>query len=229
VEKLKHTSLHFERTPFYIFIRMTSQPQRVFLYRVMTDAGVAPNIQHNICSLAICKPQIRKSAKVGDIIIGLRARSGELGALGPNADDSVLYCMQVTKKILMEDYETYCKTHAPMKIPSLENLRGDCQYTSSLSLLPFGPHGPSDIQRDLGGKYVLLAEGPQSFQYRKDPVGHRLSKSLSTTWDVACVKRGHHVKSFTDETRAEFADWLKRFPISNTASTQSSQKRCGKN
>jgi hypothetical protein len=192
----------------------------------MTDAGSAPNIQGNICSLAICKPQIRKSANVGDIIIGLRARSGDLGGLGPHAIDSVLYCMQVTKKIPIEEYESYCRTHAPMKIPTLDNLIGDCQYTSSLSLIPFGPHGPSNIQRDLSGKYVLLAEGRQSFHYRKDPVGHRLSSSLTDAWEVDHVKRGHHVKLFTEETRKEFIDWLKTFPITYTTPILISKKRC---
>jgi hypothetical protein len=201
--------------------------QRIFLYRVMTDAGSAPNVQGGICSLAICKPQIRKSANVGDIIIGLRSRSGDLGKLGPNAADSVLYVMQVTKKIRMEEYESYCKGVAPIKIPTAENPIGDCQYDASLNLLPIGPHCPSNITTDLGGKYVLLAEGTDKFYYRQTPVGHRLTASLAATWDVIDVTRGHRVKTFTEATRDEFAVWLKTFPISNkTPITTHISKRC---
>ena len=50
----------------------TAQPD-VFIYTVKYDDGFAPNPFHGVCSLATCKPDIRKAAQLGDIIIGKAA------------------------------------------------------------------------------------------------------------------------------------------------------------
>ena len=50
----------------------TGQPD-VFVYTVKYDDGFAPNPFHGVCSLSTCKPDIRKAAKLGDIIIGKAA------------------------------------------------------------------------------------------------------------------------------------------------------------
>ena len=46
----------------------------LYLYVVDRDFGFAPNPFHGVCTLATCKPKIRKFAKVGDWII---ARHGK--------------------------------------------------------------------------------------------------------------------------------------------------------
>ena len=48
---------------------MSSLP-RIYSYKLSRDYGFAPNPFHGICTLATCKPQIRKGAQVGDLIIG---------------------------------------------------------------------------------------------------------------------------------------------------------------
>ena len=185
---------------------------RIFLYRVQTDAGCAPNIDGDICTLAICKPQIRRSAVVGDIVIGLRARSGEIGALGPNAIDSVLYVMQVTRKMTLQEYDTYCTEHLPVKIPSdINDFRGDCQYTVDGKQRELGPHGPMHAKKDLSGRYVLLADAG-NYWYRRDPIGVRLTEELATSWDVAGVARGHRVKVYKNSEVMSLFDWLATFP-----------------
>ena len=50
----------------------TGQPD-VFVYTVKYDDGFAPNPFHGVCSLSTCKPDIRKAAQLGDIIIGKAA------------------------------------------------------------------------------------------------------------------------------------------------------------
>jgi len=47
----------------------------IFVYKMTTDNGGAPCVTDNLLSLCICKPRIRKSAKVGDWIIGLGGKS----------------------------------------------------------------------------------------------------------------------------------------------------------
>lgn len=48
--------------------------ERIFRYVVRYDNGTAPWPFGDICSLAICKPAIRRAAQVGDWIIGFRSR-----------------------------------------------------------------------------------------------------------------------------------------------------------
>ncbi|MCK2148603.1 hypothetical protein MYE70_05940 [Marinobacter alexandrii] len=70
----------------------------LFLYVVARDFGFAPNPFHGICTLATCKPGIRKSAKVGDWILGVGGK--ELGS----AHKKCIFLMKVTEKIGFEDY-----------------------------------------------------------------------------------------------------------------------------
>lgn len=47
----------------------------VYSYVIEHDYGFAPNPFHGPCTLAGCKPDIRKAAELGDIIIGTGAKS----------------------------------------------------------------------------------------------------------------------------------------------------------
>jgi hypothetical protein len=67
---------------------------RIFRYVVRQDRGGSPNPYHGWCSLAVCKPQIRRSARVGDWIIGLRSR----------INDQVICAMRVDEVVALADY-----------------------------------------------------------------------------------------------------------------------------
>lgn len=68
---------------------------KIYSYVVARDYGFAPNPFHGICTLATCKPKIRKSASVGDYVVGLT----------PRADgNKICYIMQVGSKISFDQY-----------------------------------------------------------------------------------------------------------------------------
>lgn len=69
----------------------------VYLYVVDRDFGFAPNPFHGICSLATCKPLIRKTANEDDWIFGLGG--GHLKATG-----RCVFAMKVTSKITFNEY-----------------------------------------------------------------------------------------------------------------------------
>lgn len=46
----------------------------LFSYVIPHDGGSAPNPYFGICTLAICKPVIRRTAKVEDWVVGLGAK-----------------------------------------------------------------------------------------------------------------------------------------------------------
>src|SRR5262249_17276559 len=51
-----------------------SRPKRVYRYVVANDDGIAPNPEGNVCTLAICKPGIRRNAQPGDLILGFASK-----------------------------------------------------------------------------------------------------------------------------------------------------------
>lgn len=68
---------------------------KLFSYIVTHDAGFAPNPFGRYCTLACCKPKIRKTAQKGDWIVGL----------SPKADGNrIVYAMQVEKILTHDKY-----------------------------------------------------------------------------------------------------------------------------
>lgn len=74
-----------------------SRVPRVFSYRLVRDYGFAPNPFHGICTLATCKPQIRKAARVGDIVVGC-------GSVGLKRPEKLIFAMRVSEKLSFQQY-----------------------------------------------------------------------------------------------------------------------------
>lgn len=55
----------------------------VWTYAIATDAGGAPNFKGSAATLAICKPPIRRQAKVGDMVLAFNGRDVEREAGAP--------------------------------------------------------------------------------------------------------------------------------------------------
>lgn len=78
--------------------RLGKQPsQRFYVYKVVVDNGGAPCVYHNTLSLAICKPVIRRTAKVGDLVIGF-------GGNGEKIRNRLVYIAEITEKSTAGDY-----------------------------------------------------------------------------------------------------------------------------
>lgn len=77
---------------------LINQGASLFVYPIPRDLGFAPNPFHGYCTLATCKPKLRKSAKVNDWVMGLAAS---------NAKDKKYHCiffMKVTEKLTFQEY-----------------------------------------------------------------------------------------------------------------------------
>jgi Nucleotide modification associated domain 2 len=66
---------------------------RVYSYIVRFDYGFAPNPFHGVCTLACCKPRIRRKARVGDLVVGLSSRG-----------ERVVYAMRVGGVLTFNEY-----------------------------------------------------------------------------------------------------------------------------
>ncbi|MBX9403152.1 hypothetical protein K4L06_17725 [Lysobacter sp. BMK333-48F3] len=70
---------------------------QVYSYKITRDYGFAPNPFHGACTLATCKPKIRKAAKIGDLVFGCGSKA--------NKRPGELICaMRVSKKITFQEY-----------------------------------------------------------------------------------------------------------------------------
>ncbi len=94
-----------------------------YTYKITRDFGFAPNPFFGICTLATCKPHIRKKAKVGDWIFG----TGSSKLENPN---TLIYAMKVTKIITFNEYwsDPQYKRKIPKMNCSLVQMYGDNIY-----------------------------------------------------------------------------------------------------
>lgn len=69
----------------------------LYSYIVKHDTGFAPNPFFGYCTLACCKPGIRKHAKEGDWIIGLTPREKGSG-------NRIVYLMEVEESLSFDEY-----------------------------------------------------------------------------------------------------------------------------
>jgi hypothetical protein len=86
---------------------------RVFSYIVSKDYGYAPNPFHGVCTLACCKPEVRRSAQPGDIVLGLTSK---------DRGNRLVYGMLVAERFSFEQY-----WHDPrfrVKRPDMASARG---------------------------------------------------------------------------------------------------------
>lgn len=135
---------------------------KIFSYVIARDFGFAPNPFYNFCSLATCKPVIRKRAEIGDWIIGT-------GSNQLSCQNKLLYAMQVTDKITYNDYwvnpRYECKK--PIINGSLKQMYGDNIYyknennkwhqAHSHHSLENGSINKYNLERDTQSEYVLIS------------------------------------------------------------------------
>jgi hypothetical protein len=70
---------------------------KLFSYVVTRDYGFAPNPFEGYCTLATCKPDIRKTAVVGDWIVGTGSKHAGL-------QEHLVYAMRVTEALTFDEY-----------------------------------------------------------------------------------------------------------------------------
>ena len=96
---------------------------KLYSYIVARDYGFAPNPFYGFCTLATCKPDIRKSATIGDWIIGT-------GSKTKNRAGYLVYAMRVTEVMSFDEYWDDPRFHSkrPDLRASLKKAFGDNIY-----------------------------------------------------------------------------------------------------
>jgi hypothetical protein len=136
-------------------MRLPAQP-RIFSYVITHDTGFAPNPYGGFYSLAMCKPRIRATARVGDWVLA----TGSARAIGRGR---LVCAARISEVVTLEDYGNLRRfavkrpsaTGEPWKRHGdniyFRNSSGQWQQRRNIH------HKPSDQEHDLSGKNVLIS------------------------------------------------------------------------
>lgn len=185
----------------------------LYSYVVARDFGFAPNPFYGFCTLATCKPQIRRLAQPGNWVVGTgtaaRKRAGYL-----------VFSMIVSETLSFDEY--WADPRFAGKKPNLRGSKkqafGDNIYSrpgkdkswrqlNSHHSFADGRPNPSNIDNDTQTNRVLVAT---EFAYWGG-AGPKIPKRFRD-WDGfdICAKRAHR-SNFPDEMKNEFAKWIQEF------------------
>ena len=175
---------------------------RLYSYVVTDDTGFSPNPFWGFCTLADCKPAIRRTASIGDWIVGISAKA---------RGNRLIYAMRVDEKVSFAEY--FRDRRFAQKIPdysqaSIVHKCGDNIYEplpngafqQLQSMHSNGEHEDADAKaHDLSGRYVLISK--QFFYFGKNaPV-------LPAALNVLKVGRAHK-NNFSSETISAFLEFV---------------------
>jgi len=128
-----------------------SQRRRTYLYKLTSDRGGAPSAPQfpgkpDLLTLSICKPAIRRTAQVGDRILGLTSRALALSEGYP--ENAVIYAAIVGDAIDAREYYGSRSPfrHRPDCIYAFHRLNGTIEHSGKTPL-----HAdPAYLSRDIG-------------------------------------------------------------------------------
>jgi hypothetical protein len=139
-------------------------PNHLFIYVIRRDFGFAPNPFHGYCTLATCKPGIRRSARVGDWVMGV-------GGARLRARGRCICLMRVTRVLSFDDYwrDPAFRVKKPLRNGSLVMMVGDNVYhrdeasekwvqEDSHHSRPDGSANMTNLAIDTSSENVLISE-----------------------------------------------------------------------
>ncbi|MCG3135469.1 MAG: hypothetical protein HMLKMBBP_03125 [Planctomycetes bacterium] len=141
------------------------RPPRIYSYIVTHDSGYAPNPFHGYCTLACCKPAIRKAAKKGDWVVGITSATR-------GRPQRLVYAMRVDEVLTFARYwaDGRFRAKRPVWAPrdqvTVASVGDNCyepvrrgrprQIPCRHSRRDGSPNGGTR-RRDLSGKHVLVS------------------------------------------------------------------------
>ncbi|UTA66510.1 hypothetical protein [Emticicia sp. 21SJ11W-3] len=185
---------------------------KIYSYVLRLDDGSAPNPFGGICTLTICKPVIRRTAHVGDWVIGTGSKNVviEKGTRPIDFSDSLVYAMKITDIKTLQAYDEYCRNYLPVKIGNKYaddwHLKaGDCiyDYTSGKPVLRVSSHDKCHTPTDLSGQNALLSDHFYYFGLE----ARRLPDELK---DMIKISKGHKIIE-QPALVAAFENWIAQF------------------
>jgi len=184
---------------------------RLFTYKVKYDGGTAPNPDSGICTLALCKPAIRRSANKGDVVVGFGCKSN-----GDN-EHRVVYCMIIDEALSWPEYiKAVARGDYKNRLPKRSSDTGDCIWKDTKEAHDPWPshsqHDRSDYQSDVvDGRNVLI--GKEFWYFGKGGSDKERGSLDIIIKSLPIVNRGHRSTSNFVKRKdfwEEFAEQLEK-------------------
>lgn len=182
---------------------------RLHSYIVEHDCGFAPNPFYGACTLAACKPRIRKYADVGDFILGTGAKKRAL-------QGRLVYLMRVGRIIGFDEYwedEAFSRKK-PRLNGSLMQKYGDNIYhreaksgawiqEDSFHSSAGGAADPDNLRVDTGlTDRVLIADWFCYYGGQGQVIPADLTFAVQTTQGHRCIASGAEIDQVTSWVRS---------------------------
>jgi hypothetical protein len=181
----------------------------VYIYVVARDFGFAPNPFHGVCTLATCKPVIRRVANEGDWVIGL-------GGSRLKATGRCIFAMQVTDTMSFDEYWTdpeykqkRASRNGSRKAMVGDNIyhrvcgKGAWQQEDSHHSLPDGTIDPYNAEHDTDTNRILLSRRFLYFGKNAPIVPEDLLSKIG-------YQNARHHRAYDPAECADLLDWLSR-------------------
>ena len=183
---------------------------RLHSYIVRYDSGFAPNPFFGFCTLATCKPDIRRTAELGEWVIGTGSANKKI-----NRGGTLVYAMRVSGIITFQQF--WNDPRFEQKKPNLNRSRmhacGDNIYRftngrwrqlDSFHTNQDGTENADHIARDTGVNRLLFSEDYVYFGGE----GPKIPKEFRRGKDICVNGRGR--KLVKDQKLIEdFVDWIR--------------------
>lgn len=154
---------------------------------MVSDSGFAPNPFDGFCTLACCKPIIRRTASVGDWVIG----TGSKLTVG---NYKLVYAMEVTERMDFDSYYRDKRFHNRLDNIYFINEGNWIQKENNY-------HYEEDLVHDLSGEYVLISE--HFYYFGKDAID--IPEEF-----LSIIKKGPgHKSNFNEFLINELIEWLR--------------------
>lgn len=180
---------------------------RAYLYVVDRDFGFAPNPFHSFCTLATCKPGIRRSAQIGDWVIGI-------GGSRLNATGRCIFAIRVEECLTFDDYWSDSRFLAkrPIRNGSRRMMVGDniyhrlrvdasWQQEDSHHSLPDGAPNPYNLANDTQTNRVLVSRHFLYFGAEAPTVPAEIFAEMD-------YRNGRNYRVFVDSEASPLLNWL---------------------
>jgi hypothetical protein len=188
---------------------------RVFSYIVARDFGFAPNPFFGWCTLATCKPEIRRCAKAGDWILGTgSAQHGRAGF--------AVFTMRAEEDLSFADY--WSDPRFLRKRPDLSGSRklafgdniyrcdetGEWKQLNSHHSMHDGSANPLNIATDTRVDRVLVSRDFIYWGGSGPRIPDHLRAFGANEEDLCSLTQGHRCR-FGDEMVAATVQWIEEF------------------
>lgn len=200
---------------------------KIYSYMIDHDYGLAPNPFGKYCTIAVCKPCLRKSKnlKIGDWIIGTGSKSLEKSS-GLKCVSKLIYAMQVSEILDLNSYwlDPRFQYKKPVMNGTLATIFGDNFYyldenrnwvqIDCTHKNKDGFYNEEHFRKDTLGKNALIAEVFYFFGQNALELPDNLKRICHTTQGLKIVTPKELADQFLHWLQSNFDCGINGLPIS---------------